>query len=108
LTELTTDAIIDLTVSRNSQMTAEYKIGQTVVITPTGEESLSTRDSDVRQYAGRSGEITDLYWIQPPTGEIFYLYTVRIGTGDKDIVLYEDEIKPLTSAKPGRRNLKAQ
>ena len=87
-------------------MPAEYEIGQKVIIMPVSEQGLSTRDSDLQQYAGMTGEITNYYWTRPPTGEVFYLYTVRIGAGNKDIVLYGDEMKPLQTAKSSRRSLK--
>ena len=44
-------------------------------------------------YAGQSGKVTNYYWITPPSGEVFYIYTVRIGTGYKEVVLHEDEIE---------------
>ena len=74
-------------------MSAEYEIGQKVAITPVGEQSFSPRGSDLREYGGLTGEITDYYWIRPPAGEVFYLYTVRIGDSNKEVVLYEDELK---------------
>ena len=86
-------------------MPAKYEIGQQVIVTPVSEQDLSTRDSDLQQYAGMTGEITNYYWTRPPTGEVFYLYTVRIGAGNKDIVLYEDEIQRVQTAKPSRRSL---
>ena len=75
-------------------MAAKYGKGQKVVIKPVTAESLSPRDSDIAQYAGKSGEVTELYSISPRTGEIFYIYMVRVETDNKDIVLHEDEIQP--------------
>jgi hypothetical protein len=89
-------------------MPAEYEIGQKVTITPVSKQSLSTRDSDLHQHAGLTGEIINYYWIRPPTGEAFYLYTVRIGSSSKEIVLHEDEIERMQSTKPNRRTLKAR
>ena len=74
-------------------MPAKYEIGQKVIITPVDKQSLSVRDSDLHQFAGRTGEIANYYWMRPPTGEVFCLYTVRIDTSYKEIVLYEDEIE---------------
>ena len=80
-------------------MPLEYEVGQKVVIKPVSEQSLSSRDSALRQYAGLIGEIANYHWIRPPIGEVFYLYTVRIGTNNKEIVLYEDEIERVRSTK---------
>ena len=85
-------------------MTAKYEIGQKVTITPVREQGASTRNSDVHEYAGLTGEITNYYWLRPPAGEAFYLYTVRISTINKDIVLYEDEIALVRSTKSSHRN----
>ena len=87
-------------------MTARYEIGQKVKIFQVSEQSLSVRGSDLLQYAGLTGEITNYHWIRPPTGEVFYLYNVRIGSSNKDIVLYEDEIELVPSTKPSHRSLK--
>ncbi len=90
---MTTVAIIHHTIGKGNSMPAKYGIGQKVAIKPVSEQSVSTRDSILRKSAGLTCEITDYYWIRPPTGEAFYLYTVRIGSSNKDIVLYEDEIE---------------
>ena len=74
-------------------MSAKYWIGQKVVVVPAKTGDLSPRDSDIAQYAGQKGEITDLYSISPRGSEVFYIYTVRIESVDKDIVLHEDEIR---------------
>jgi hypothetical protein len=75
------------------------------MIAPASEEGMSVREADLQQYAGMIGEIADYYWMQPPAGEIFYLYTVRIGPS-KEVVLYEDEIQRIHTAKSDRRSLK--
>jgi len=105
---VTTGATIRHTIGKVNPMPAEYEIGQKVTITPVSKQSLSTRDSDLHQHAGLTGEIINYYWIRPPTGEVFYLYTVRIGTSNKEIVLHEDEIERMQSTKPSRRTLKAR
>ena len=89
-------------------MPAEYDIGQKVAIKPAGGKSLSARDSDVLRYAGQTGEITDYHWIEPPAGGVFYLYTVRIDPGNKEIVLYADELEGLRSAGSRPRRLKTR
>ena len=103
---MTTIAIIHRTIGKGNSMSVKYGIGQKIAIKPVTEQSLSTRDSILRKSAGVTGEITDYYWISPPTGEVFYLYTVRIGSSNKDIVLYEDEIQQVPSTKPSLRSLK--
>ena len=89
-------------------MSAEYEIGQKVTITPANKKSLSPRDSDLNQYAGLTGEIINYHWIRPPTSEVFYLYTVRISTSNKEIVLYGDEIVLVKSIQQSRHSLKAK
>jgi len=74
-------------------MAPKYKIGQKVIITPVKHQQLSPRDSDIGSYAGQTSEVTDYYWISPNSVDAFYIYTVRIGTGNKEIVLHEDEIE---------------
>ena len=75
-------------------MAPKYKIGQKVIITPVKNQHLSPRDSDLEPYAGQVGEVTDYHWISPSTTVgVFYIYTVRIGTGHKEVVLHEDELE---------------
>jgi len=74
-------------------MAPRYEKGQKVIITPVKSQGLSPRDSDIRQYAGQTGEVIDYYWIKLNTGECFYLYAVRITTDQKEVVLHEDELE---------------
>ena len=74
-------------------MTSKYERGQKVVITPVKGQPLSPRDSALEEYSGKSGQITDYYWISTGRGTAFYIYTVRIEADSKDIVLHEDEIQ---------------
>ena len=73
-------------------MAPKYEIGQKVIIAPVKNQRLSPRDSDLEPYAGQIGEIIDYYWISPNTGEMFYIYTVRMDTDRKEVVLHEDEL----------------
>jgi len=72
-------------------MAPKYEIGQKVIITPVRNQHLSPRDSNIEPYAGQSGTVTDYYWISRGA-EVFYIYTVRIGNDDKEVVLHEDEL----------------
>ena len=74
-------------------MEPKYKLGQKVIIKPVKNQLSSVRESDVGQYAGQSGIVTDYYWIRPSAGEVFFVYTVKIGDSEKEIVLHEDEMK---------------
>jgi len=74
-------------------MAPKYEIGQKVIVTPVKNQHLSPRDSDIGAYAGRSGKVTDYYWISTGSGETFYIYTVQMEAGHEDIVLHEDEIQ---------------
>jgi len=77
-------------------MPAAYEIGQSVMISPVSDQGSSLRASTLKPYVGRTGVITDYYWIEPPTGDVFYLYTVRLSDSEKEIVLYEDELTQIT------------
>ena len=74
-------------------MEPKYKIGQRVIAKPVKSQSLSARDSGIEQYVGQSGIVTDYYWIRPDAGEVFFIYTVKMGESQEEIVLYEDEIQ---------------
>ena len=74
-------------------MEPKYKLGQKVIIKPVKNQLSSARESDIGQYADQSGIVTDYYWIRPSAGEVFFVYTVKIGDSEKEIVLYEDEMK---------------
>ena len=74
-------------------MKPKYKLGQEVIIKPVKNQSLSVRGSDIGQYAGQNGIVTDYYWLRPNRGEVFFIYTVKIGDSEKKIVLHEDEMK---------------
>ena len=80
-------------ISKSNSMAPKYKMGQKVVITPLKNQYLSPRDSGLEPYAGQVGKVTDYHWIRPnTTNGVFYIYTVRIGTGHKEVVLHEDEL----------------
>ena len=74
-------------------MEPKYKVGQRVIAKPARSQMLSVRDSDIGQYAGQSGIVTDYYWIRPNAGEVFFIYTVKMGESQEEIVLYEDEMQ---------------
>ncbi len=74
-------------------MEPAYKLGQKVIIEPVKNQTLSARESDIEQYAGQRGIVTDYYWLRPNTGEVFFIYTVKIRDSEKEIVLHEDEMK---------------
>ena len=73
-------------------MPAAYEIGQRVMVKLVSDQNQPTRTASLQPYTGQTGVISNYHWIEPPTGKIFYLYTVRIK--EKEIVLYEDEIEP--------------
>jgi hypothetical protein len=75
----------------------KYEIGQKVIIRPVSDQPLSLRESDIESYSGQIGEVSNYYWISPRTGEVFYIYTVRVGADYKELVLHEDEIEPCIS-----------
>ena len=82
---------------KNNVLKPRYVKGQKVIIKPVSEDGLSRRESDINKYAGQVGEVAKYYWISPRTGQIFYIYNVRVGADRKEIVVYEDEMEPCLS-----------
>ncbi|MFC2059909.1 hypothetical protein ACFLTZ_02290 [Chloroflexota bacterium] len=80
-------------------MPTAYEIGQEVIIKPVDEQSVSLREAAILSYAGQTATISNYHWIAPPTRGVFYLYTVRVGNSNKEIVLYEDEITYASKTK---------
>lgn len=74
-------------------MGPQYKVGQRVVIRPVKDQPLSARECNIEAYAGHIGKVSNFYWIDPRAGRILYIYTVRLGTEEKELVLHEDEIE---------------
>jgi hypothetical protein len=74
-----------------------YVKGQRVIIRPVSEKGLTQRENDINLYAGQVGEVSNFYWISPRTGQIFYIYNVRVGKERKEIVVYEDEMEACLS-----------
>lgn len=74
-------------------MDAKYEIGQKVIVKPVKDQPLSQRENDVDNYAGQVGEVSDFYWISPRTGQVFYIYNVRMASNRKEVVVYEDELE---------------
>ena len=77
-------------------MEPKYNIGQTVTVKPVKNQSQSATDSNIGRYAGQRGTVTNYYWISPIKGKFFYIYTIRFGASQKEIVLHEDEIAAIT------------
>ena len=74
-----------------------YVKGQRVIIRPVSEKGLTQRENDINLYAGQVGEVSNFYWISPRTGQVFYIYNVRVGKQRKEIVVYEDEMEACLS-----------
>jgi hypothetical protein len=74
-------------------MEPKFQIGQKVAIKTPKPNSSSLREASISRYANETGIVTNYYFMQPNWGEVFIIYTIRIGAGQKDIVLHEDEIK---------------
>ena len=78
-------------------MDPKYTVGQKVVIQPVSEQGITAREDEINQYAGQVGKVADFYWISPRTGQIFFIYNVRVGKRKKPVVVYEDELEPCLS-----------
>ncbi len=74
-------------------MEPRYVVGQKVIIQPVGEQGLTPRENDISLYAGEIGEVSDYYWISPRTGQVFFIYNVRVGASEREVVVYEDELE---------------
>lgn len=74
-------------------MASKYEKGQKVIVTPVKNQQLSPRDSDIGVYEGECGKVTDYYWVSTGQSAVFYIYTVRMETDHKDIIVHEDEIQ---------------
>jgi hypothetical protein len=72
-----------------------FNKGQQVVIRPVDENGVTKREYDVNAYAGAIGEISDYYYISLRSGQVFYIYHVKVGKEKKEIVVYEDELEPV-------------
>ena len=73
-------------------MPATYEIGQEVIIRPVIDKGFSIRETSIEPFVGKTGRVSDLHWITPPAGTIFYLYTIKVDGSNKELILYEDEI----------------
>ena len=82
---------------QNKTGNPRYAKGQRVIIKPVSEKGVTQREYNVNEYAGRVGEISNFYSISPRTGQIFFIYNVRVGKDRKEIVVYEDELEPCLS-----------
>jgi len=72
----------------------KYSVGQKVVIKPSSDApAIAQRESDIGTYTGQVGEVCEYYWISPRTGQVFYIYNVRVRAAHKELVLYEDELE---------------
>ncbi len=74
-------------------MDPKYNIGQKVILKPVNYQPQPPRDSTIEPYIGQVGNVVDYYWISPRTGEVFFVYKVRVGKGRAEIALHEDEIE---------------
>ena len=74
-------------------MKRKYGIGQKVVISQVKNQSTSLRDCTIKPYVGQIGEVVNYYYMTPPLGEEFYIYSVSIMAKHKEIALYEDEME---------------
>jgi hypothetical protein len=73
-------------------MSARFAKGQKVVVRKVKKKYLSPRDSALEPYVGQIGTVDNYYCITLNRGNTVYLYTIRIGTDQKEIVLHEDEL----------------
>lgn len=80
---------------QQNEIRPRFNKGQQVVIKPVDEKGVTKREYDVNAYAGTLGEISDYYYVSMHSGQLFYIYHVKVGKDKKDIVVYEDELEPV-------------
>ena len=80
---------------QQNEIRPRFNKGQQVVIKPVDEKGITKREFDVNAYAGTVGEISDFYYISLRSGQVFFIYHVRVGKDKKEIVVYEDELEPV-------------
>jgi hypothetical protein len=80
---------------RQNEISPRFVKGQKVVIKPVDEKGVTKREFDVNEFAGEVGEISNYYYINVRTGQVFFIYHVRVGKDKKEIVVYEDELEPV-------------
>ncbi len=74
-------------------MSEKFVVGEKVIVRATNDQTLSARDAALESFEGQSGEVVGFHSISPTPGQVFYIYTVSVGPGDKKVVLHEDEIE---------------
>jgi len=74
-------------------MSAKFNVGEKVIVRSASDETLSMRDAVLESFEGQTGEVVGYYSISPMPGQVFFIYTVSIGAGNKKVVLHEDEIE---------------
>ena len=79
---------------KQNEVKPRFIKGQKVIIKPVDEKGTTRREYSVNEYAGQVGEISDFFYISPRTGQIFFIYNVRVGRERKEVVVYEDELEP--------------
>jgi len=82
---------------KDNAVEPQYVVGQKVIVRPSGEQGITQRENEINEYAGQVGEVTNFYWMNPPSGQVFYIYNVRVGANRKEIAVYEDEIEACLS-----------
>ncbi|GEM_PF-1207498 len=73
----------------------KFITGQKVIIHPVKEGGRTPRDAAIEPFAGKTATVQDYYYIYTPDrSQVFYIYTVKLGSGDKaEVVAHEDELK---------------
>lgn len=84
---------------RQNEIRPRFDKGQRVVVKPIDEKGATSREYNVNEWAGEVGEISDYYYINLRTGQLFFIYKVRVGKENKEIVVYEDELEPVLWAE---------
>ena len=74
----------------------KFMTGQKVIIQPVKEDRHTPRDAAIEPFAGKTATVEDYYYIYTPDRrQVFYIYTVKLTTQDKnEVVAHEDELRP--------------
>ncbi len=74
-------------------MSPRYQVGEIVRVKELTVSSSDPRSVGVGQYSGQVGKVIDYYWISPRFSAVFYLYRVKFGDEQDEIVFHEDELQ---------------
>ena len=71
-----------------------YEIGQNVIVTLPITNNGYLRRSQLEPHVGQVGEVSNYYHLATIKGEVFYIYTVKIGPDEEVVAFHTNELRP--------------